>query len=162
MKLFWYCLTNVYFLFLYESKRMIVVEQQQEDLMRDEGSQAIVRYNPSLEKLKTELDEVKNNQLNKATRLQYLSANTAFVIFLFENFPEILLPDFLESYKLVKEVEEKKLFVKYVKDSLEMSSVCPIDVKKLQADIFMTYLLSLKRCDGNFLAIPAMTAKGLH
>jgi len=85
-----------------------------------------------------------------------------FVIFLVENYPEVLLPKFLESYELMKEVEDKKLFVKFVKESLEMNSVCLIDVKKLNVEVFMTYLLSLKCSNRIFLVFPATTSRGLH
>jgi len=89
---------------------MIVVEQSQQK-EKEEVSQAVVWFNPILEKLKSELDEAKSKKLNHATRVQYLSGNMAFIILLFENYPEVLLPKFLESYKSVKEAEEKKLFV---------------------------------------------------
>ena len=137
---------------------MIVVKQSQQE-EKEEVCQAVVRFNPILEKLKSELDEVKSNKLNHATRVQYLSGNTAFIIFLFENYPEVLIPHFLESYKSVKEVEEKKLFVKFVKESLEMSRVCPIDIKAFKVEVFMTYLLSLKRSDGNFFSYSCYDGK---
>ena len=136
---------------------MIVVKQSQEE--KEEVCQAVVRFNPTLEKLKSELDEVKSNKLNHATRVQYLSGNTAFIIFLFENYPEVLIPHFLESYKSVKEVDEKKLFVKFVKESLEMSRVCPIDIKAFKVEVFMTYLLSLKRSDGIFFSYSCYDGK---
>ena len=124
-----------------------------------ETSQEIVPFNENLEKWKEELVKVKGNKLNDSTRLQYLSANAVFIVFLMEHYPSLILPEFLDRYMDLKANEEKKLFVKGVKDSLEMNRVCPIDVKRLEPDVFLTYLLSVKRPDGSYFSFSCYDGK---
>ena len=89
-----------------------------------------------------EAQEVKHNKLNASTRQQYLSANTAFVVFLFEHFPTLLLPEFLQLYQSLHGPANGKIFVKGVKDSLKTKTICPFKIDSIDADLFLTYLLS--------------------
>ena len=149
-------LTLFYFIFVLsicDPTRMIVGHSQVTP------SQAIVPFDPDLDKWKEELAQVKHNKLNESTRVQYLSANAVFVIFLMEHFPQLLMPPFLEMYRDMKAIEAKKLFVKGVKESLKMNTVCPVDLKKLQTDVFLTYLLSVKRGDGSFFSFSCYDGK---
>jgi len=101
-------------------------------------SQELVNFDPELEKWKEELVKVKENKLNDSTRMQYLSANAVFVVFLMDHYPHLILPDYLEKYKILKDQgEAKTMFMKGVKDSLEMNRVCPIDVLNLETDVFL-------------------------
>ena len=102
---------------------------------------------------------MKNNKLNESTRVQYLSANAAFIIFLMDHFPLTLYPRYLSLYQGMKAMGEQKLLIKGVKESLHMHRVCPIDLEKLETDVFLTYLLSVKRSDGSFFSFSCYDGK---
>ena len=79
-------LTLFYFIFVLsicDPTRMIVGHSQVTP------SQAIVPFDPDLDKWKEESAQMNHDNINKPTRMQYLSANmVVFVIFLMEHFPQ--------------------------------------------------------------------------
>jgi len=58
------------------------------------------------------------------------------------------------------EMEEQKMFVKYVKGSVDMNRICPMDTtEKLRVEVFMMYPLSLKRPRGNYFSFSCYNEK---
>ena len=51
------------------------------------------------------------------------------------------------------------MFSKNIKDSLQMNSICPFDLDLVKTDVFLTYLLSLKREDGTFFSFSCYDGK---
>ena len=103
----------------------------------------IVEYstNQSFQDLLEQAKNVYKNQITESTRLQYLSANTGFVIFLFRNYRSYILQPHLDKYKEWFENETSNNFAKNIKDSLQMNTVCPFDLELVKTDVFLTYLL---------------------
>ena len=121
----------------------------------------IVEYgsNLSFQDLLQQAKNVYKNQITESTRLQYLSANTGFVIFLFHNYRSYILQPYLDQYKEWYDNESTKNFSKNIKDSLQMNSICPFDLDLVKTDVFLTYLLSLKREDGTFFSFSCYDGK---
>jgi len=121
----------------------------------------IVEYgtNLSFQDLLQQAKNVYKNQITESTRLQYLSANTGFVIFLFHNYRSYILQPYLDQYKEWYDNESTKTFSKNIKDSLQMNSVCPFDLELVNTDVFLTHLLSLKREDGTFFSFSCYDGK---
>ena len=70
-----------------------------------------------------------NNHITDSTHLQYLSAKTSLVIFLFKNYCNVILQPYADEYKEWYENESLDIFAKEVRDSLQMSNICPFDIQ---------------------------------
>ena len=70
--------------------------------------------------------------------------------FIFHHFPSVLKPAYLELYQTSKEANTPRDFTKEVKKSLGDNNKLPVDLNRLTADMFMAYLISLKRPNGNY------------
>ena len=113
-------------------------------------STAIIPHDAEVQELLREVEAVKRNRIAKSTRKQYCAANVTFMIFLFKHFPFVLKPDFLQLYSALNDEGIPREFSRGVKDSLEENKKFPVDLTKLRTDMFMAYLLSLKRPNGNY------------
>jgi len=141
------------------STQLVTIPQHTSANDHQPSEQAIITYNPFVQGLMSQVAQVKQNKLNESTRIQYLSANTAFIIFLFHNFPNVLQLEYLEMYRSMQDNINEKLFVKGVKDSLKMNTICPFLIEKIDATLFMTYLVSLKRADGTYFTFSCYDGK---
>ena len=116
-------------------------------------STAVIAYDAEVQQLLREVEAVKRNRIANSTRNQYCAANVTFMIFLFKHFPAVLKPDFLELYTTLSDQGTPREFGRGVKESLEDNKKLPVDLTKLTTDMFMAYLLSLKRPNGNYYSI---------
>ena len=116
----------------------------------DNQSTAIITHDAAVQQLLREVEAVKRNRIANSTRRQYCAANVTFMIFLFKHFPSVLKPDFLQLYTSLNDEGTPREFSRGVKDSLEENKKLPVDLTKLTTDMFMAYLLSLKRPNGNY------------
>ena len=106
-----------------------------------------------------QLEAIKQNNIAGSTRNQYLSANRNLVIFLFRHHRTALLPAFADSYHEASQSLSPARFGLFVKESLDLNRVCPIDINVFTNDMFMAYLLSLKRPDGTFYTFSSYDLK---
>ena len=76
----------------------------------------VVEYNSNqtFQNLKKEVDNVCKNQITETTQLQYLSANTAFVIFIFTHYQSFILQPCIDHYKEWQETLSSAEFAKQV------------------------------------------------
>ena len=106
----------------------------------------------------SQVAQVKQNKLNESTRIQYLSANTAFIILLFQNFLNVLQSEYLEMLRSIQDNVNEKI-VKGVKGSLKMNTVCPFFIEKIDATVFMMYLVSLEHADETYFTFSCYDGK---
>ena len=83
-----------------------------------------VEYNPNstFQNVLEEAQQIYQNQITDSTQLQYLSTNTAFVIFAFKTYHSYLLPPYINQYKEWYINESTIKFAKNVKASLLMNT----------------------------------------
>ena len=116
-------------------------------------STAIITYDEEIQGLLQEVENVKRNRIAESTRDQYTAANVTFMKFIFKHFPSVLKHEILELYQASNESNTPRDFSKDVKESLGGNNKLPIDLNLLTSDMFMTYLVSLKRPNGDYYSV---------
>ena len=121
----------------------------------------LIEYNNnrSFQQSLEEARNVHNNHITDSTFIQYLSANTSLVIFLFKNYLHVILQPYANEYKEWYENETSDLIAKKVRDSLQMNSICPFDLQQVNTDVFPTYLLSIKRSNNEYFSFSCYDGK---
>ena len=79
-----------------------------------------------------ESQQIYKNQITDSTRLQYLSANTAFV----KNYCSLILPPYIDQYREWYEHEWTFKFAKNVEASSQMNSIYPFDLQLVNTNVF--------------------------
>ena len=99
--------------------------------------------------------------MTDSTCIQYLSANISLVSFLFKNYCQVILQPYADEYKEYYENELLDFFAEKVRDSLQMNSICSFDLQQVNSNVFLTYLLSIKKSNNAYLRFSCYDGKRL-
>ena len=81
---------------------------------------------------------------------------------LYKNYRAYILQPFLDLYKEWHDILPYHEFSKRIEDFLQMNNICLFDLRHVNTNVFLTYLLSLKQKDGFFLAFLATMVNDQH
>ena len=142
-----------------EEERALVLAESSELTYLEGRESRMVVYDEEFNKLLKEAVDVERNKIGENTRKQYNKANVNFVKWLVYYCPLTLKLEyrdlFKEHYNGGQDVGLTEIVTKVVAEEEK----CPVDLRKFEARIFFTYLLSYKKVDGTFFSYSCYDSK---
>ena len=105
---------------------------------------ALIKYNDEFQELLRKAEEIACNRIAANTRSQYNKASINFVRWLYFYAKHVLKQEFIDLFEHAYLDGQEIPLMEHIEKVVTQEERCPVDVGRLQAKTFFTYLLTFK------------------